>query len=126
MNHDENKEKVTVHVKLIAKAGQIENLVNAIADYYEETRKEPGCEYTEVLQNIDNSSLITLVEKFTNYVAFKKHMQMPLLRNFIDNISEKLTSKVNVSFYMTRVDCNGDRGNPHVEKLSFRGDLMDR
>lgn len=126
MNHDENKEKVTVHVKLIAKPGQTESLVNAITDYYKETRKEPGCEYTEVLQNIGNSSVITLVEKFTNYAAFKTHMQMPLLRNFIDNVSEKLTAKIDVSFYMTRVDCNGDCGNPHVEELSFRENLMDR
>lgn len=126
MSRDENKEKVTVHVKLFAKPGQTENLVNAIADFYEETRKEPGCEYTEVLQNIDNSSLITLVEKFTSYAAFKKHMQMPLLRNFIDNLAEKLTAKIDVSFYMTRVDCNGDRGDPLVEELSFREDLRDR
>ncbi len=128
---DENQIKITVHVKIIAKTGMVEKLIDAYETVYAETRLESGCEYCELLQNIDNPQLITLVEKFSNHPAFKAHMQMPALRNFIDNLAETLTNKVDVSFHITRIDCNGSRSIPHVEEppveaLSFRPDLMDR
>ena len=128
---DENQIKITVHVKMIAKTGKVEELIDAYEAVYAESRAEPGCEYCELLQNIDNPQLITLVEKFSNYRAFKAHMQMPALRNFIDTLAETLTNTVDVSFHITRIDCNGSRSIPHVEEppveeLSFRPDLMDR
>ncbi|NIT60245.1 MAG: hypothetical protein GWN00_29770, partial [Aliifodinibius sp.] len=67
-----------------------------------ETRDEPGCEYSEVIQNIDNPNLITLVEKYTDYAAFKAHMQMPAIRNFIDNLKSQLVDETHVSFHATR------------------------
>lgn len=123
---NENEIKITVHVKILAKSGRLEDLVDAYETVYRETRQEPGCEYTEVIQNIDNPLLITLVEKFSNYQAFKAHMQMPALRHFIDELSIELAEKIDLSFHTTRISCTGDRSLPQVEALSFREDLMDR
>lgn len=124
MNQD--KIKITVHVKIIAKQGKVEELIDAFEKVYQETREESGCEYCEVIQNIDNPNLITLVEKFSNYQAFKAHMQLPTLRHFIDNHTNTLTEKIDVSFHSTRIDSIGTRSTPHVEELSFREDLMNR
>jgi quinol monooxygenase YgiN len=77
-----------VHVKILAKPVRLEDLIDAYDTVCQETRQELGCEYSEVIQNIDNSLLITLVEKFSTYQAFKTHMQMPALRHFIDDLTE--------------------------------------
>jgi quinol monooxygenase YgiN len=100
MKHNENKIKITVHVKVIAKSEKIEQVIDAYEKIYQETREEAGCEYCELLQNIDNPALITLVEKFSNYHAFKAHMQTPALRNFIDHQAKTLTEKIDVSFHV--------------------------
>ena len=131
MKHNENEIKITVHVKIVAKPEKVEQVIDVYEKIYQETREETGCEYCELLQNIDNLALITLVEKFSNYQAFKAHMQTPALRNFIDNQAKTLTEKVDVSFHVTRIDCNGDRNipgvdEPSIEAFSFREDLMDR
>lgn len=123
----ENEHKITVHVKLKSKPGKLENLLDELEKSAEETRSESGCEYSEILQNFDNPNLITIVEKFTNYQAFKAHMQMPRLRNFIDHLASKLLDETHVIFHLTRIDCNGDRDKEtKIEKLSFREDLLDR
>ena len=123
----EEQHKITVHVKIIAKDGKIDQLIDAIDNYYKETRIEPGCEYSEVLQNFDDLSCITLVEKFTNYKAFKAHMQMPLFRHFVDHEMKDLTESVKVTFHLTRISCTGaiDK-ETQIESLSFREDLLNR
>ena len=118
--------KITVHAKLIAKQGKADELVKALEHWTKETREEVGCEYSELLQNIDNPLRFTLVEKYTNYRAFKEHMQMPAIRNFIDKLKLQLVDETEVTFHATRIDCIGSIGQPHVEALSFREDLMDR
>ena len=126
MSIDETKEKLTVHVKLFAKAGKLEALLKELSLLVKSTREEPGCEYSEILQNIDDPLLITIVDKFTHYRAFKDHMQMPATRRFIDQMVPELIEKTHVSFHMTRIDCIGNQGQPNVEKLSFREDCRDR
>ena len=125
-DENENTTKITVHVKLIAKQAKVDELLKALKDWAKETRDEVGCEYSELLQNIDNPLRFTLVEKYSNYRAFKEHMQMPVIRNFIDNLKSKLVDETEVTFHVTRIDCIGSIGQPHVEELSFREDLMDR
>lgn len=125
MNEDQHK--ITVHVKIIAKSGKINQLIDAIDHYYKETRAESGCEYSEVLQNFDDLHCITLVEKFTNYKSFKAHMQMPLFRHFVDHEMKDLTESVKVTFHLTRIDCIGSIDKEtEIEKISFRKDLMNR
>lgn len=126
MLSNENDIKITVHIKILAKPDRLEDVIDAYEVVYRETRQELGCEYCEVIQNIDNPLLITLVEKFSRYQAFKAHMQMPALRHFIDDLSLDLADKIDVSFHTTRISCTGDRSTPHIEALSFREDLMNR
>lgn len=125
-SENENTVKITVHAKLIAKQGKVDELLKALELWAKETREEVGCEYSELLQNIDNPLRFTLVEKYTNYRAFKEHMQMPAIRNFIDNLKSQLVDETEVTFHATRIDCIGSVAQPHVEAFSFREDLMDR
>ncbi|MCX7091729.1 MAG: putative quinol monooxygenase [Legionellales bacterium] len=125
-SENENPVKITVHAKLIAKQGKVDELLKALEHWAKETREEVGCEYSELLQNIDNPLRFTLVEKYTNYRAFKEHMQMPAIRNFIDNLKLQLVDETEVTFHVTRISCTGSLGQPHVEAFSFREDLMDR
>ena len=127
MLFDANNEKITVHAKLTAKKDKFDELLKALEIWAAETRDDPGCEYSEVIQNIDNPSLITLVEKYTNYAAFKAHMQLPAIRNFIDNLKSILVEETHVSFHITRIDSIGSIADEfNMDELSFREDLMDR
>jgi len=54
---NENTVKITVHAKLIAKQGKVDELLKALEHWTKETREEVGCEYSELLQNIDNPSV---------------------------------------------------------------------
>ena len=59
-------------------------------------------------------------------ILFQEHMQMPAIRNFIDKLKSQLVDETEITFHATRIDCIGSIGQPHVEALSFREDLMDR
>ena len=123
---NENEEKLTVHAKMTVKPGKLEELMREMELWATSSRTESSCEYNEIVQNIEDPLIITIIEKFTHYEAFKEHMQMPAVRRFIDEVKPRLVDETYVSFHMTRIDCIGSKGDPCVEKLSFRSDLMDR
>lgn len=51
---NENTVKITCHVKLIAKPGKLNELLDVLEVCSASSRKEPGCEYYEVIQSIAN------------------------------------------------------------------------
>lgn len=119
----EDNQKITHHVKLFAKHSKPDELFNALKECANEAINTPGCEYHEVLQNIANPLLFTLVVKYSNYDAFKAHLKKPILRNFIDNLQPQLVDKVSDHLYVTRIDCNGGMNNMNVTDLSYRGEI---
>ena len=124
MLEDESKVKITCHVKIIAKPGKVSELLDAHAVCANESRKEPGCEYYEIIQNIANPLLITLVEKFSNYDAFKTHFETPAIKHFIDHLQSKLVDNISNSLHVTQIDCNGSRWDGKAEDLSYRTEVQ--
>ena len=100
-------EKITCHVKLLCKEGKVDQLLDALALCAQESRNEPGCEYYEVIQNIDNPLEITLVEKYTTYQDFQDHFKTPAIKNFIDMLQYELLDNMRNSLHITRIDCIG-------------------
>lgn len=117
------EEKITHHVKLIAKNGKLNEMIDALEKCARETRSEPGCEYFEIIQNIANPSLITLVEKYSSYDAYKEHLKSPIIRHFIDHLQQQLVAEVSDSLHITRVDSLGTRSQLNVEELNYRHEI---
>jgi quinol monooxygenase YgiN len=116
--------KITCHVKLVAKSGKLNELLDTLEICATSSRKEPGCEYHEILQSITNPNEITLIEKYSNYDAFNAHFINPDIREFIDKTQHELLTSMSSSMYITRIDCLGTRGQDEASELSFRKDLI--
>lgn len=121
---NENTIKITNHVKLVVKAGQLDELLNVLEICAASSRNEPGCEYYEVVQSIANPNEITLIEKYSNYEAFNAHFNNPDIRAFIDKKQHELLLSMNNSVHITRIDCLGSRGQDEASKLSFRNEII--
>lgn len=119
----EDHQKITHHIKLFAKHDKSDELFNALNECANEAIKTNGCEYHEVLQNIANPLLFTVVVKYSNYDAFKEHLKKPILRNFIDNLQSQLIDKVSDHLYVTRINSLGEIKNINVVDLPYRGEI---
>ena len=120
---NENIIKITNHVVLIAQADKLEELLNALEICATSTRNEAGCEYHEIIQSIANPDQITLIEKFSNYPAFKAHFDNPDIRDFIDKKQHELLLSMSNSVHITKVNCMGTRKVDDSSALSFRGEI---
>lgn len=120
---DENKEKITHHVKLTAKNGKLNEMLDALEECAKATRSQPGCEYYEIIQSIHNPSLVTLIMKYSNYAAFKENGKLPIVRNFIDNLQPQLAAEVSDSLHVTRIDSLGTRSQLNIEELPYRKEI---
>lgn len=122
---NENIIKITCHVKLVSKPGKLNKLLDVLEICAQSSRKEPGCEYYEVVQSIANPDEIILVEKYSNYDAFNTHFNNPDIRDFIDTKQKELLLSMSNSLYITRIDCLGTRGrDEEASKLSFREKII--
>ena len=120
---NENTIKITCHVKLLAKPGMLNALLDALEICAASSRKEPGCEYYEVIQSIANPNEITLVEKYSNYDAFNEHFNNTDIREFIDKKQSELLLFMSNRVYITRIDCLGTRGQDEAATLSYRSEI---
>jgi quinol monooxygenase YgiN len=123
MIFDENKEKITHHVKLSAKNGKLNEMLDALEECARATRGQPGCEYYEIIQSIPDPSVVMLIIKYSNYAAFKENRTLPIVRNFIDNLQPQLAAEVSDNLYVTRVDSLGTRSQLNIEELSYRNEI---
>jgi len=123
MSIDTNKIKITHHIKLTAKNGKLNEMLDALEECANATKGQPGCEYYEIIQSIPNPSLITIITKYSNYDAFKINKELPIIRNFIDNLQPKLVSEVSDSLHITRIDSLGTRSHINIEELSYRKEI---
>ncbi len=121
---NENTIKITNHVKLVVKPEKRDELLNALEICAASSRKEPGCEYYEIVQSIANPDEITLIEKYSNYEAFNAHFNNPDIRAFIDKKQNELLLSMSNSVHITLIDCLGSRGQDEASKLSFRKEII--
>ncbi len=116
--------KITCHVNLTSKPDKLDELLDALEICAASSRKEPGCEYYEVIQSIAQPNEITLIAKFSNYDAFNAHFNNEDIREFIDNKQSALLISMSNKVYITRIDSIGNRGQDDTSNLSFRGDII--
>lgn len=64
----------------------------------EPTRSEHGCLNYELYQNIGNSQVFTMIEKFHNQEAFDYHNQQPYLVAFKQIVGD-LVESVSITSY---------------------------
>lgn len=116
--------KITCHVSLISKPDKLDELLDALEICAASSRKEPGCEYYEVIQSIAQPNEITLVEKYSNYDAFNAHFNNTDIREFIDNKQSALLTSMSNKVYITRIDNIGNRGKDDASNLSYRDEII--
>ena len=116
--------KITCHVSLISKPGNIDELLDALEICAASSRIEPGCEYYEVIQSIAQPDEITLIEKYSNYDAFNAHFNNADIREFIDKKQSALLISMSNKVYITRIDSIGNRGQDDTSNLSFRDEII--
>lgn len=116
--------KITCHVNLIAKPGKLTELLDALEICAASSRKEPGCEYYEVIQSIAQPDEITLIEKYSNYDAFNAHFDNADIREFIDQKQKALLTSMSNKVYITRIDSIGTRGLDDASNLSFKDEII--
>lgn len=121
---NEKAVKITCHVNLTSKPGKLDELLNALEICAASSRKEPGCEYYEVVQSIAQPNEIMLIAKFSNYDAFNAHFNNADIREFIDKKQNTLLISMSNKVYITRLDSIGARSQDDASKLSFRDEII--
>jgi quinol monooxygenase YgiN len=91
-------EEIICIAQFTAKEEEKEQLKQSLIELLEPTRNEEGCISYQLHENIENSKIFTMIEKFKNKDAFDFHEQQPYLENF-KNIVGNLVDSVDVSIY---------------------------
>lgn len=73
---------------------ELEQLVDIVV------REEPDCLGIEMMQNVDDATRVTLVEKWTSREAYEgPHMQTEHIQSFIGRASDLLAGPPDISFW---------------------------
>jgi quinol monooxygenase YgiN len=84
---------------VVAKDGKADELLQAMHALLEPTRKEPGCLRYELNQSLENSNILTMVEKYTDKEAFDYHCKQAYFKDFHKNATENLSESIIVNLY---------------------------
>lgn len=76
--------------------GKLEEYKGIAARLVEETRKEAGCISYDLCQDVDNSNILTFVEKWESMQALDAHMQTPHFTEIVPKLREmRVSSELN-------------------------------
>ena len=93
--------KIIVVVSYIAQPGKALDALTSIRDLVATVLAiEPACAGIEILQNLDNPGLITLVERWPDRATLLgPHMQQPHIQDFIQSAGAFLAGPPDISFH---------------------------
>ncbi len=77
-----------------AKPGCSDELITALTQLISPTRSEKGCLLYELARDKSNQDFLIMVEKFINAEALAIHEEQPYIKNFVENVMNKLCEKV--------------------------------
>ena len=68
--------------RMIAAPGATDDLVSAMTQLVEDTRKEPGCLHYDLYRGTDNPDVLIFVEQWESRTTWEAHMAGDALRSF--------------------------------------------
>jgi len=92
MQDNSNTEPVRKIAHIRGRAGQVQELRDALAKLERSTRLEPGCVQFSFFQSISDETRFVLLEHFASPAALQAHMELPHTRTFF---AAKLVESVN-------------------------------
>lgn len=79
---------IYVVAKNFIKEGKTEEFRQQAARLIEETRKEAGCIFYDLCQDINNPNVLTFIEKWQDKEALDLHMNMPHFKEIVPKLGE--------------------------------------
>jgi len=77
-----------------AKPSRTDELIAALIQLINPTRSEDGCLLYELAIDKSNQCFLIMIEKFINAEALAIHEEQPYIKNFVENVMDKLCEKV--------------------------------
>ena len=92
---------IVVMVRYIAQPGKASDAMTSVRDLVAIVlASEPACSGIEILQDLDQPELITLIERWPDRSTFLgPHMQQPHIQSFIQSAGTFLAGPPDISFY---------------------------
>ncbi len=90
-------ESLKVIANIRAKTGKREEIIQAALAAIEPTRAEDGCQEYEFFSSIDDESLFTFVETWSNPTALDKHLQTPHIQDFFRKLADLVDGEPQIS-----------------------------
>ena len=91
---------LTIVAKVKAKPEKVNRVWKELTHLVVETNKEPGCINYDLHVSEEDNSLFLFYENWRSREDWDKHMQMPYLRRWFDEISgEVLEKEVEISLW---------------------------
>jgi quinol monooxygenase YgiN len=82
--------KLTIVACVKAKPGKLEEVKKELMHLVVETHKEPGCINYDCHIKEDDPSSFLFYENWVNRAEWEKHMEMPYLKKWIDELAPEL------------------------------------
>lgn len=90
-------------IRVVAKHFAKEDKLNEILELYKElvqkSRNDEGCISYELLQDLSNAKILTIVEQWETKEALDKHMNESHFKILVPKISEMLESGTEINIY---------------------------
>ena len=88
-------------IKVVAKSTVKEECINEYIriakDLVEATQKEEGCIFYSLHQDVNDPTVLTCIETWTNQEALDRHLQSDHIKTIVPKLREmRLTSEMNV------------------------------
>ena len=88
-------------IKVVAKAyyheGKAEEAIKLYEELVEKTRKEDGCIYYSLFRDIEDNSILTMIEEWENVEALDKHKKTEHFTRIVPIIGRlRKSSEINV------------------------------
>ncbi|WP_423063543.1 putative quinol monooxygenase [Candidiatus Paracoxiella cheracis] len=77
-----------------AKPNCTDELISALMKLINPTRSEDGCLLYELAIDKSNQRVLIMIEKFINAEALAIHAEQSYIKNFMENVMDKLCEKV--------------------------------
>lgn len=85
--------------ELTAKEGMVDILLENLLALVPLSKSEPGCLRYELHQNLENTNMLTFIDRFKDQDAFDQHCEASYIKKYFDEIIPGLTDDIKISIY---------------------------
>ncbi|WP_282110779.1 putative quinol monooxygenase [Shewanella algicola] len=94
-----NTQQIVCVAQFVAKPGQRDALVTALASLIPDTRRELGCIRYELNVSVEDENKVAFVEKFVDRAAFDKHCAKEAIEHYFHHVMPELVESHHVEVF---------------------------